>query len=349
VDRLVRVALAVALVTGAAACSGDGRPAAVSGPSSPTASHMSAPDPALTGTPAPAPGVTLGEARQVLGDVLAADDVARAAGDERLALDLSRDAPNAITAATYRASAMAPPRYTWGRQTLMVPRLVTYPYWFTAAVERRDVRGRTRTAVLVLLRDSEKSRWRIDFSALLDSGQEPPSVRLDADGYATALATRDESVMISPHLMGPLHATIAEEGVGGFAAGLVAPGAHTTGYFTQIAADRQLAKDRDCMNYDSIFAATTYPVYALRTPDGGAVVLYSLNRTTTWSPVLKCGEGKRLEIPAGARWLLKDPVVLKERRIVEMQQYVSVVPAKNAPTTAQIIGFDGVITKATAH
>jgi hypothetical protein len=293
--------------------------------------------------------VTLDEARGLLDEALAADDVARANGDEHLALDLSRDAPNAITVATYRSSNMSPPRYTWGARTVIVPRLVTFPYWFAATAERRDSRGRTRTAMLVLMRDSEKSRWRIGFSSLLESGLEPPPVKLDADGYATALATRDESVMISPHLMGPLHATIAEEGPGGFAAGLIVSGAHTTGYFTQISADRQLAKLRDCMNYDSIFAATTFPVYALRTPDGGAVILYSLNRTTTWAPKLKCGEGKRLEIPAGARWMLKNPVVLKERRIVETQQYVSVVPAKNAGPTARIIAYDGVIIKATTR
>ena len=203
--------------------------------------------------------------------------------------------------------------------------------------------------MLVLVREEEGARWRAGFSSLLDKGRERPTVALDDEGYATPLATRDESVMISPHLMGALHATVAEEGTGGFAAGLVAPGPHTTGYFTQIAATRESAKERDCMNYDSIFAATTFPVYALRREDGGALILYSLNRTTTWHPVLKCGEGRRLEIPEGARWLLSDPVILAERRIIETQQYVSVVPAKDAGTPADVIGYDGVITKATAR
>ncbi|HEY9524610.1 MAG TPA: hypothetical protein VIR33_15330, partial [Thermopolyspora sp.] len=206
-----------------------------------------------------------------------------------------------------------------------------------------------RTAMLVLMRDSERGRWRLAFCSLLDKGQAVPEVRRDAEGYVTALDTRDESVMISPRLMGPLHATIAEEGTGGFAAGLIAAGPHTTGYFTQIKKDRLIAKDRDCMNYDSIFAATAFPVFALRTPAGGALIMYSLARTTTWTPVLKCGEGRRLAIPKGARWLLDDPVVLKQRRIVETQQYVSVVPAKNSGTTARVIGYSGMITKAGAR
>ena len=103
------------------------------------------------------------------------------------------------------------------------------------------------------------------------------------------------------------------------------------------------------MNYDSIFAATTYPVYALRREDGGALVFYSLNRTTTWHPVLKCGEGRRLEIPEGARWLLSDPSIVAQRQIVETQHYVSVVPPKNAAAPAEVIAYDGMITKASAR
>ena len=196
-------------------------------------------------------------------------------------------------------------------RALLVPRLSDYPHWFAALVERREAdnpRARPRTAVLVLMRDAEHAPWRLAFSALLDEDREPPSVALDDEGYATALATRDESIKISPHLIGAVHATIAEEGTVAFAKGLFAPGPYTTGYYTEITESRRLAKERDCMNYDSIFAATTYPVYALRREDGGALVFYSLNRTTTWHPVLKCGEGRRLEIPEGARWLLVRPV-----------------------------------------
>lgn len=357
-DRLLRVALAVLLltVTAAAGCSAGGRERAApsESPTARGAGSRAAPD---AGRPEPA--VTLREAARELEAFLAVDDVARASGEERLALELTRDGQHAVTPGIYRSAGLAPPRYTWGRPTLLVPRLTRFPHWFAALVERRERRdrgpgaaraaGRPRVAVLVLVRDAEGAPWRLAFSSLLDEGREPPAVALDDEGYATAVATRDESVSISPHLMGALHATVAEEGTGGFAAGLIAPGPHTTGYYTEIAANKRLAKERDCMNYDSIFAATTFPVYALRSDDGGALIFYSLNRTTTWHPVLKCGEGRRLEIPEGARWLLTEQAILAQRRIVETQQYVSVVPAKNAGTPAEVIAYDGVVTKATAR
>lgn len=352
-ERLLRVALAVLLAAlpVLTACSGGGdrRPAASGSPSAAGAGGGTGGEAGGGKESADEPAVTLREAARELEAFLAADDVARATGEERLALDLARDGQHAVTPGIYRSANLKPPRYTWSTPTLLVPRLTGYPHWFAAMAERTDAAGERRTAVFVLVREAAETRWRVGFSSLLDKGRERPKVALDAEGYATALATRDESVSISPHLMGAVHATVAEEGTGGFAAGLIAAGPHTTGYFEQIAAARETAKERDCMNYGSIFAATMFPVYALRRDDGGALVFYSLNRTTTWHPVLKCGEGRRLEIPEGARWLLTDPVILAERRIVETQQYVGVVPAKNAGTPADVIGYDGVITKATAR
>ncbi|WP_142260633.1 hypothetical protein [Thermopolyspora flexuosa] len=350
-DRLLRRALAAlaVLLAAVAGCTADGA-GRVGSTGSPSAGDATAT--AGGAQAADEPAVTLREAARELEELLAADDVARASGEERLALELARDGQHAVTPAIYRSADLAPPRYVWGRPTLLVPRLSEFPHWFAALVERREAdnpRAAPRTAVLVLMRDAEHVPWRLAFSSLLDEDREVPPVALDEEGYATALATRDESIKISPHLIGAVHATIAEEGTVAFAKGLFAPGPYTTGYYTEITESRRLAKERDCMNYDSIFAATTYPVYALRLEGGGALVFYSLNRTTTWHPVLKCGEGRRLEIPKGARWLLSDPSIVAQRQIVETQQYVSVVPGKNAAAPAEVIAFDGFVTKASAR
>ncbi|GLW95972.1 hypothetical protein [Microtetraspora sp. NBRC 16547] len=341
-----RPALALALVAGTAACAGSApepsrSPVAATSSASPSASR-----------PPATPAVTLTEARDALDTYLATDDVVRAGRAQRWMLQLARDGQRPIRIAEYHSTGGKPPRYTWGERTLLVPRLPAKAsrQWFAATVERRDSSGEVRIALLTFVRQNASSPWQNSFESLLYKDEKAPEVALDADGYAIALDPRDQSVAISPNLMGPLHATIAEEGKDGFASGLIAPGPQTTGYATEIKKRREKARQVDCMNYDSLFsAAVDYPVFALRTKDGGGLVLYTLLRTSKWSPVLNCGYGRPLAIPKDARWDLSNPVVRRERRIVETQQYASAVPPKSSTAPAHVIGYDGLVTKATTR
>lgn len=350
--RVRRSALALALLPGTAVACSNATPLQ---PSQSPVAHISSPS-ATVGTPTPGPGavapaVTLTEADRALSSFLATDAVVREAMAERWTLQLTRDGQRPITIAQFHSSTgMKPTRYTWSHRKLLVPRQDAArkgSQWFVATVDRRDPAGHVRTAVLTFIRPGVDARWQTSFESLLYPGERIPALSLDADGYATALDTRDQSVAISPNLMGPLHATIAEEGSKGFASGLIAPGPQTTGYFTEIGTRRATARKDDCMNYDSIFAAAAdYPVLSLRTKEGGALVLYTLIRTSTWSPVLSCGYGRPLAIPKEASWDLTNPVVRRERRILETQQYVSTVPPKPSIAPAQIIGYEGLVTKA---
>ncbi|WP_433420532.1 hypothetical protein ACQP1V_08355 [Microtetraspora malaysiensis] len=338
-------ALALVLVATAACSAGAPTPSP-----SPVAATASA-SPSASRPPAP-PAVTLAEARSALDTFLATDDVVRAGRAQRWTLQLYRDGQRPITVSQLHSSGGKPPRYTWGERTLLVPRLPAKAsrQWFAAAVERRDSSGQARTALLTFVRQNADSAWQNSFQSLLYKGEKAPKVALDPDGYALALDSRDQSVAISPNLMGPLHATIAEEGKDGFASGLIAPGPQTTGYATEIKKRREKARQADCMNFDSLFAsAVDYPVFALRTKDGGGLFLYTLLRTSTWSPVLSCGYGRPLAIPKDARWDLSNPVVRRERRIIETQQYASAVPPKSSTAPAHVIGYDGRVTKATTR
>jgi hypothetical protein len=148
---------------------------------------------------------------------------------------------------------------------------------------------------------------------------------------------------------------VAEEGAAGYAARLIAPGRWTTGYNPQIERDKRTAKIDDGLAYNSIFAAGTYPVYTLRTDDGGALVLYTLIRTSTWITPDDNGQGvglaysvgRPVPIPKDAQWDLKDPYIVKERRITSTLQYAGLVPPKNTAGQAQVIGQAGFVTKAT--
>lgn len=337
------LALALALITATAACSGSGgaRPER-----SPSAGGVTpAARPAIAPSPPP---VTLTEAAKALAGVVGADGVLGAAtphldADRKLMLEQTRDGQEALSMAAFNGSAEALPHYTWGTPRLLVPRNQRGPLWFAAVVDREESSGRVRTAVLTLVRQGGED-WRVSSTSLLDEGVRPPEVAMDAEGYATALGEEDTTVAISPRLMAPLHATSAEE-EGGIAAKLIEEGPHTTGFANEIT-ERRKAEKNDCLGYDSIFAASDYPVHALRTADGGALVLYSLIRTTTRTiKITPCGSDA--QVPPEAWKLTKERLILKELRMVETQLYVSTVPARNSGRPAKVIGYLGGLTKVT--
>jgi hypothetical protein len=336
------LALVLILMIGVAACGGGGASP------KPTPSAGS-PTPTVAPPPSPAPQVTLTEAGKALAGIISADGVLGAAtphldADRRNILGQTRDGQTALTMAAFDSSSGPLPRYTWGKPDLLVPRVQVGSPWFAAIVSREDTTGQVRSAVLTVIRQGTDD-WRLSSTSLLDAGTRAPAITKDADGYVTALGEEDRTVEISPRLMVPLHATSAEEGAQGFAAGLIEKGPHTTGYANEIAKKLEAAKG-DCLGYDSIFAASDYPVHALRTADGGALVIYSLIRTTTQTIKLwPCGSD--FMIPPNLAKMISDDFVRKELRTVETQLYVSTVPAKNSGRPAKVIGYLGGVTKVT--
>ncbi|MBX6382493.1 MAG: hypothetical protein IRZ07_05895 [Microbispora sp.] len=353
-NGVVRKALAFTLLTCAvAACSG-GEPVRPS--ASPAAATSALPGLGESPSPSP-PAVTPEEASRAFDAFLGTDDVLRQAGADRWALLLTQDGQRPITIARIHSRTGRPVHYTWDDRTVFVPRQSgRSAVWFAATAQRRDPSGEVRTAVFTFVRQSPDGPWRNSFASLLYPDEKLPPVALDADGYATALEARDDSVAISPNLMGPLHATVAEEGPKGYASGLIAPGPQTTGFYDEISKTKETAKADDCMNYESIFAsAPNYPIFALRTRDGGAMMLYTLIRTSSWTPSpqgLKCGEGRPVTVPAEARWLLnpaKNLFIREKRQIVETQQYVSAVPPKASTAPARVVGYEGIVTGGSNH
>lgn len=330
--RLKALALAVTLLTGTAglaACSGSAAPA----PSRAAAAGSSTP------TPAP-PAVTLDDAAEVFSEFIATDDLLRAGGDLRLSLQITRDSEALLTTAAFASTGNRPPRYTWGRPTFYVPRFPAGERapWFSVLV--------TRDGASTLLTFAKAADWRLGSATRLLEGQQPPKIALDADGYATALGAQDKSVTISPHYMGPLHATVAEAGASGVTAGLIAPGPHTTDIAQEISVERDEAKLAG-FSYDSIFSGNDHPVYALRTTDGGALIQYSLTRTTTTTT--RTAEKDFIPVPEPARWAIEEPVLRRTLRLSETHQYATAVPPSSAPAAARVVAHDGALTRASGE
>lgn len=329
------LALAVGVLAAVTACSGDAKPA-------PTRSAVAA---STTPSPSPdEPAVTRGEAAEAFGEITATDDTLRVKSDLQgrlaLALDIMTGGQAQLAVAAYLSTDYAPPRYRWGAPTLFVPRFPASERspWFSALA--------TRDGRPTLLTFAKSDRWRLSSAAELLPGQKAPKVELDADGYATVVAADDKTVTISPQFMGPVHASVAETGTAGVMAGLLAPGPYTTDVAEQIASRREEAKN-DGFSYDSIFSADNYPVYALRTEDGGALIQYSLSRTT--STTTKTAEDDYIPVPESARWAITTPVLRRSLKLIETHQYASTVPPLTTPAPAPVIAHDGALTKASGQ
>ncbi|WP_062438279.1 hypothetical protein [Herbidospora daliensis] len=298
-------------------------------------------------SPSPAPpALTIDEATRAADVFLGADDVIRSMGDGRMALDRARDGQDPLVLAEYRSSENRPIRYSWGPRTLIVPRLQKgVTPWFAAVAERRHGKVK-QTAVMTFMKEGES--WQRGLTTLLNSGAVLPRIAEDAEGYAVSLDARDQSIAISPNLLGPLHATVAEEGPDGFTSDLIEEGPLTKGFFDDIAAQKEIYKTEG-YEYISIFAAAaSYPVLAVRTADGGGLLFYTLTRTSQWIPALPNAVGGHLPIPADAKWDLTATEILKDRRIQETQQFLALVPPRTSRARAEIIAYDGRITQASA-
>ncbi|MGW2152382.1 hypothetical protein [Nonomuraea sp. NPDC001699] len=334
------LALAVGVLAAATACTGPAQTSSGVSQGKAPATGSATPSPS-----APAPAVTRQEAAEAISAILPTDDVLRVESivPGRLALDsdLVRDGQFALTQAAYESTGDRPPRYTWGSPTLYVPRFAQGERapWFSALVTRNG-----QPTLLTFAKSGED--WQLSSAAQLLSGQRLPQVELDSDGYAKALTPDDKTVTISPQYMGPVHASVAETGAAGVTAGLLADGQYTTEVAKQIATDREKAK-KDGFSYDSIFSADNWPVYALRTSDGGALIQYSLSRNTSTRTV--ANNTYIIPVPPEASWAISGSSVRRSLKLTEVHQYATAVPPLTAPAAARVIAHDGALTRASGE
>ena len=237
------------------------------------------------------------------------------------------------------------PRYRYGAATVYVPQMKSFPLWFAAVVPRTPIRGGpARTAIMVFSRPAAADSWQLSLSALLQPGAALPRVALDATGHATALATFDHNLLVSPNSVGAVQAALANDGPGAAVSTVVAAGPYTTGVHDQIVTAKRSAT-RLGLSYDSLLQGSSFPLYALATADGGALVLYSLVRSTV---ILRTAKRQQIQIPpAFAPMLYATGRVLirSELDTGETYQYAAYVPANQPagkpPGQMRVIAADG--------
>lgn len=301
----------------------------------------------------PGPPLSTADAAAAFRTFTAADSVARASGDERLALSLAVDGRAQLTAAAYRTAAYSGvpvPRYRYGKPDLFVPTIAGYPRWFVAMADRWQG-GTRRTALMVFNKPDKDARWQLSLSTLLNPGEPKPQPARDARGFAEALPTKTTGLVSEPRMVGALQATMVEEGTSGPAAGIIAPGPYTSGLHQTIVDTKKRMGARKLI-YDAVFTATSTPMFVLRTRDGGALVLYCYALETTTKPVKRLKRGQHIPIPDAAAPLLKKLVVKKKLETTQTYQYAAYLPKprgadpRHPLDEIRVIGADGGISDA---
>lgn len=308
---------------------------------------------AAESTPAPE-AVTPRSAQEAFRRFVDNEDVARASGDEHLALWWTSEGQAQLAAAAFRTAVAAGepvPRYRYDAPVLYVPRLRPEDVqWFVVSARRTTADGKNpRTVMMGFIQARPSGRWRLSLSALLDKKQKPPKILVDADGYAKPLATFDPDLVIPPRLVPSIQATLAEEGPHNVAAQVMDTGQYTTSYYAADQKATKAGKKAGGVRSSVVYAATGYPIFPLATTNGGGVVLYALERDTVFT---RSGKKKhaRVPIPKDAAPFIDPGLVHGELDVSQTMQYVAVVPAKPkkgaTAAKADIIGADGGTVKA---
>ncbi len=300
------------------------------------------------------PSLTPARALQTYNAYVTNEKVALANHDELLALQYLTGSQYSITSAAYTAAVATGHPATgtvYGKPTLYVPKLTTYPLWFMAVVpEHPATGGAEQTEVLVFDRPDAEVDWALSGSAVLNQAAPDLGIAVDRAGYATALATTDTKLKLRPDGVGAIHATVADDGPSSPAAVAVVPGPETTGFYQVNAAlARQAAARHDVYTWE--LEGSSYPLFALRRTDGGALVFYTMALTTATVPATlpPPGSAANAKLPAIPVPSAYRPLLPAGQRPIQHNltadatlSYVAIDPtASSASGRIQVIGSGG--------
>ena len=264
------------------------------------------------------PALTEASALQAFDAYVAASNQAAVTDDGKLALSVVTGAQQSLVAATlksavssasggttaYRSTlsieqSLVPYRY--GTPTFYLPEASAYPRFFLADVTRSPALktaapgGTDATtsvggaqvpvdgsALMVFEQSAAAGPWQLGSVAQFPSGTTLPRLATDKNGYIPQVPLMSTDLLAQPYATGPLQAAVVDDGPASAAAKSVAAGPLTTGLY-------QIARDRAAIGlevpagdvYQWSMEGTPYPAFALRTADGGALVLYAMYLNST--------------------------------------------------------------------
>jgi len=294
------------------------------------------------------PVLTQATAGQVFDAYVAASNQAAATDDGKLALSLVTGAQQSLVAATVNSHAassttgdtsaynstlgvtLALGQYAYGTPTFYLPEPAGYPRFFVADVTRApavSAKGVSKDAtssvggaqvpvdgqvLMVFEQSAAAGPWQLASVAQFPSGTTLPRLDTGKNGYIPQVPLTATDLLAQPYATGPLQAAVVDDGPASAAARAVAAGPLTTGLY-------QAARDRSDLGlevpagdaYQWSLEGTPYPAFALRTADGGALVLYAMYLNSTvavpgyFDDASPIEPGAPIKIPLGVLPLLR--------------------------------------------
>jgi hypothetical protein len=321
------------------------------------------------------PAITAAQARRVFDAYVAGAAAAARSGDESRALSLLTGTQRAVTAAALGSHPVtATPsrgRYSYGTPTFYLPDRVGYPHFFvvgaTQAQAGAAAGGRATStvggatipvdgpALLLFEQAAASGPWLLASDSRLPQGMSLPALASDDGGYIPVVQPAAATLLAQPDDVGALQSAVVDEGPSNAAAGAVAAGPLTTGMY-QGAVDRVdglRAPQGDVYQWE--LQGASYPVFALRTAGGGALVFYAMTLSTTVAvpDVINDADpirsGPPIQVPPPVNALLPkgQPTPLVQLQSQQILSFAAVdPPTPNAKI--QVIAIGGGLTSASA-
>jgi hypothetical protein len=268
-----------------------------------------------------------------------------AEGNQAKALGLVAGAAWAQAMGQYEALAStgtAIPTYRYGTPTFYVPALTDYPQWFMVRVPRvAEANGHPGPVVQTLMVfDKLKSAgtWTLNGTTGIDGPL--PALKMNG-GYAVDVAANDASLLLRPDVVGATQAAVVDEGPANPSAAVVSPGPVTTGLYTAQTAHAS-AEAGHGLEYIWLLEGAPFPVFALQTTDGGALVLYGMYLNTITSH-RNLAAGSPIPVPAGFTPLLAAPTEIGYHEVSAnwTYQFAAVDPPAGKNAKISVISANG--------
>ncbi|MET9499219.1 hypothetical protein [Streptomyces sp. NPDC006552] len=152
---------------------------------------------------------------------------------------------------------------------ITVPKKAGWPRWFVTDSANNRVAG--SRWVMVFTRDDVQEPWAVSYLTVF-RGDTFPALKKDADGWGEAVPADAKGLAMRPGDLSGAYARYLKKGGAGFAAGA---------YTSQWRAAREKNESRPGLTtqfIDEPLSGGDYAPVALRTADGGALVLFATRR-----------------------------------------------------------------------